>query len=78
VDNFPIDILKQLGTTAVKKERTFSIAYLPSVSFLSFYDAGELIRLPQGASKIRPIGKATAFCKIVDETQNKPHTGNYN
>ena len=27
----------------------------------------------QGASKIRPIGKATTYHKIVDVAQGKPH-----
>eukprot|EP01036_Dinobryon_divergens_P061930 gene61930-biopygen33732 len=89
VDNFPIDILKQLAKTAVKKEfpvdtrlfldlltnffnRIFTFGQCPR-GVLSFYDAGELIRLLQGASKIRPIGKATTFRKIVDVAQNKPY-----
>jgi hypothetical protein len=90
-DNVPIDILKQLAKTAVKKEfpvdtrlfldlltnffnRVFTFGRCPRGVF-SFYDAGELIRLllQQGASKIRPIGKATTFRKIVDVAQNKPH-----
>jgi hypothetical protein len=89
VDNFPIDILKQLAKTAVKKElpvdtrlfldlltsffnRVFTFGQCPQ-GVLDFYDAGELIRLQQGATKIRPIGKATTFRKIVDVAQNKPH-----
>ena len=64
VDNFPIDILKQLSKTVVKKEfpvetRTFLkllTAFFNRVfafghcpsEVLHFYDAGELIRLLQG------------------------------
>ena len=40
---------------------------------LRFYDAGELIRLLQRATKIRPIGKATSFRKIFDVAQQLPH-----
>ncbi len=63
-DNFPIDILKQLSKTVVKKEfpvemRTFLkllTAFFNRVftfghcpsEVLHFYDAGELIRLLQG------------------------------
>ena len=47
------------------KDRTLSI--------LHFYDAGELIRLLQGATKIRPIGKATTHSNIVDVRQQLPH-----
>ena len=89
VDNFPIDILKQLAKTVVKKEfsvdtrlflelltavfnRVFTFGQCP-LGVLNFYDAGELIRLRQGASKIRPIGKATSFRKIVDMAQQLPH-----
>ena len=89
VDNFPVDILKQLAKTAVKKEfpvdtrlfldlltyffnRAFTFGQCPK-GVLTFYDAGELIRLQQGATKVRPIGKATTFRKIVDVAQNKPH-----
>jgi len=89
VDNFPIDILKQLAKTLVKKEfpvdtrlfldlltdffnRVFTFGQCPA-GVLAFYDAGELIRLMQGASKIRPIGKATTFRKIVDVAQQQPH-----
>ena len=87
--NFPIDILKQLAKTAVKKEfpvdtrlffdlltnffnLLFTFGQCPW-GVLSFYDAGELIRLLQGASKICQIGKATTFRKLVDVAQNKPH-----
>jgi hypothetical protein len=68
VDNFPIDILKQLTKTVTKKEfptdtRLFLdllIGFLNIVfthgqcppGVLSFYDAGEAIRLRQGATKI--------------------------
>eukprot|EP01035_Chromulina_nebulosa_P069318 gene69318-biopygen18419 len=89
VDNFPVDILKQLTKTQSKKEfpvdtrlfldlltwffnRMFTFGQCPR-GVLNFYDSGELIRLLQGASKIRPIGKATTFRKIVDVAQNKPH-----
>ena len=89
VDNFPVDILKQLTNTMAKKEfptdtRLFLdllIGFLNIVfihgqcppGVLSFYDAGELIRLRQGATKIRPIGKATTYRKIVDVAQQIPH-----
>jgi len=89
VDNFPVDILKQLTKTMVKKEfptdtRLFLdllIGFLNIVfihgqcppGVLSFYDAGELIRLRQGATKIRPIGKATTYRKIVDVAQQLPY-----
>jgi len=83
VDNFPVDILKQLTKTMVKKEfptdtRLFldllieflNIVFIHGqcpLGVLSFYNAGELIRLRQGATtKIRPIGKATTYRKIVD------------
>jgi hypothetical protein len=84
-----VDILKQLTKTMVKKKfptdtRLFldlligflNIVFingqcLPGV--LSFYDAGELIRLRQGATKIRPIEKATTYRKIVDVAQQIPH-----
>ena len=89
VDNFPVDIFKQLTKTQLKKEfpvdtrlfldlltwffnRMFTFSQCPR-GVLNFYDSGELIRLLQGASKIRPIGKATTFRKIVDVAQNKPH-----
>ena len=89
VDNFPIDILKQLSKTVVKKEfpvetrtflelltaffnRVFTFGHCPS-GVLHFYDAGESIRLLQGATKIRPIGKATTYRKIVDVAQLLPH-----
>ena len=89
MDNFPVDILKQLTKTQSKKEfpvdtrlfldlltwffnRMFTFGQCPR-GVLNFYDSGELIRLLQGASKIRPIGKATTFRKIVDVAQNKPH-----
>ena len=52
--------------------RMFTFGQCPR-GVLNFYDSGELIRLLQGASKIRPIGKATTFRKIVDVAQNKPH-----
>jgi hypothetical protein len=86
---FPIDILKQLTKTVVKKEfptdtRLFLdllIGFLNVVfthgqcppGVLSFYDAGEAIRLQQGATKVRPIGKATTYRKIVDVAQQLPH-----
>jgi hypothetical protein len=89
VDNFPVDILKQLTKTQSKKElpvdtrlfldlltgffnRIFTFGQCPR-GVLNFYDAGELIRLLQGVPKIRPIGKATTYRKIVDVAQNKPH-----
>jgi hypothetical protein len=89
VDNFSVDILKQLAKTAVKKQfpvdtrlfldlltnffnRVFTFGQCPR-EVLSFYDAGELIRLLQGTTKIRPIGKARTYRKIVDVAQNKPH-----
>jgi hypothetical protein len=89
VDNFPIDILKQLSKTVVKKEfpvetrtflelltaffnRVFTFGHYPS-GVLHFYDDGELIRLLQGATKIRPIGKATTYRKIVDGAKLLPH-----
>jgi hypothetical protein len=89
VDNFPIDILKQLTKTVIKKEFPtdtrlfldlllgfFNIVFThgqcpPGV--LSFYDAGEAIRLRQGAIKVRLIGKATTYRKIVDVAQQLPH-----
>ena len=40
---------------------------------LSFCDAGEAVRLRQGAIKVRPIGKATTYRKIVDVAQQMPH-----
>ena len=72
VDNFPIDVLKQLAKTVVKKEfpvdtrlfpefltaffnRVFTFGQCPQ-GVLTFYDAGKLIRLRQGASKTRPQG----------------------
>ena len=85
VDNFPIDILKQLSKTVEKNEfpvetrtflelltaffnRVFTFGHCPS-GILHFYDAGESIRLLQGATKIRPIGKATTYRKIVGVAQ---------
>ena len=89
VDNFPVDILKQLTKTVTKKEfptdtRLFLdllIGFLNIVfthgqcppGVLSFYDAGEAIRLRQGATKVRPIGKATTYRKVVDVAQQLPH-----
>ena len=89
VDNFPVDILKQLTKTVVKKEfpsdtRLFLdllIGFLNNVfkhgqcppGVLSFYDAGDAIQLRQGATKIRPIGKATTYRKVVDVAQQLPH-----
>jgi hypothetical protein len=89
VDNFPVDILKQLTKTVTKKEfptdtRLFLdllIGFLNIVfthgqcppGVLSFYDAGEAIRLRQGATKVRPIGKATTHRKVVDVAQQLPH-----
>ena len=89
VDNFPVDILKQLTKTMAKKEfptdtRLFLdllIGFLNTLfihgqcppGVLSFYDAGELIRLRQGATKIRPIGKATTYRKIMDVAQQISH-----
>jgi hypothetical protein len=90
VDNFPIDILKQISKTLTKKEfpaedtrlflelltdffnKVFTFGQCPP-GVLRFYDAGELIRLLQGATKIRPIGKATSFRKIFDVAQQLPH-----
>ena len=87
VDNF--DILKQLTKTVIEKEFPtdtrlfldlllgfFNIVFThgqcpPGV--LSFYDAGEAIRLWQGAIKVRPIGKVTTYRKIVDVAQQLPH-----
>jgi hypothetical protein len=82
LDNFPVDILKQLTKTQSKKEfpvdtrlfldlltgffnTIFTFGQCPR-GVLNFYDSGELIHLLQGASKIRPIGKATIYRKIVD------------
>jgi len=89
VNNFPVDILKQLTKTVTKKEfptdtRLFLdllIGFLDIVfthgqcppGVLSFYDAGEAIRLRQGATKVRPIGKATTHRKVVDVAQQLPH-----
>ena len=87
--NFQIDILKQLSKTLFKKDfpmdtrlflalltdffnRAFTYGQCPR-GVLNFYDAGELIRLRQGVSKIRGIGKATTYRKIFDVAQNKPH-----
>ena len=78
VDNFPIDILKQLSKTLVKKEfpvgrrtilelltaffnRFFTFGHCPP-EVLHFYDAGDSIRLLQGA---RPIGKATTYRNVA-------------
>jgi hypothetical protein len=89
VDNFPIDILKQISKTLTKKEfpadtrlflelltdffnKVFTFGQCPQ-GVLRFYDAGELIRLLQGATKIRPIGKATSYRKIFDVAQQLPH-----
>ena len=88
VDNFPIDILKQLVKVQKKEfpvdtrlflellleffNRVFTFGACPP-GVLSFYDAGESICLRQGVSKVRPIGKATTYRKIVDVAQQKPH-----
>ena len=40
---------------------------------LSFYDAGEATRLRQGATKVRPIGKATTYRNTVYVAQQQPH-----
>ncbi len=89
VDNFPVDILKQLTKTVIKKEfptdtRLFVDLLLGFLNIvfthgqcppgvLSFYDAGEVIRLRQGATKVRSIGKAITYWKIVDVVQQLPH-----
>ena len=90
VDNFPVDILKQLTKTVmIKKEfptdtRLFLDLLLGFLNIvfthdqcpsgvLSFYDAGEATLLRQGATKIRPIDKATTYRKIVDVAQQLPH-----
>ena len=86
MDNFPVDILKQMTKTQSKKEfpvdtrlfldlltgffnRIFTFGQCPR----GVLNSGELIRLLQGESKVRPIGKATTYRKIVDVAQNKPH-----
>ena len=45
----------------------------PRGCFYLFYDADESNCLLQGAAKIRPIGKATTYRKIIDVSQLLPH-----
>lgn len=92
VDNFPIDILKQLSKPNLRKEfppeTTLFLQLLTGFinrvfvtadcppGVLKFLDSGELVCLEQALGKIRPIGKATSYRKLSDSALQLPFRDN--